>query len=296
MLSMTNIQLPQFSLNTLQHLWIGGGFDFLRIGAMTVGAEGVLAADAIGGRGGRGFERRIGGVGLRGEDLGTFMAGEFGGEGRVGAWCVAGIAVWVLLLLGGISRTINTTHMLTTSAQLRSAREQGLANTTITTNALSRLLSDQRLRTRLAARLGELDLLTNTEIGVDLDGTSCTRRLLALLVGLLEWVTRALLAPRMLAFGTYLVGTESGVALVTGAMDAHADGFLDTESGFVLVGGQEGLDGNLEFLAQLADSFGVDFGALDPGRSGSGDLLGWSSGGGGGGGGGFGCSLGGGQD
>lgn len=47
-------------------------------------------------------------------------------------------------------------------------------------------------------------------------------------LGSFRWVTRALLATLVLAFGTDLVGSKGGLATMAGAVDTHTDGLLHT--------------------------------------------------------------------
>lgn len=143
-------------------------------------------------------------------------------------------------------------------------------------NSLCDLLSNQRLSTHFVAGLGEFDLLANTVVGVGLDNSSTLWSRLSL-VCLLGRVTRALLALDMLALGADFVGSEGGIALVTGSVDAHTNRFFDAESLLIFVGGQEWLDRNLEFLAQFTHTFSIDFGAFDLGGDRTGGFS-WDSG------------------
>lgn len=145
-------------------------------------------------------------------------------------------------------------------------------------DTLTRLLVDQVLAVRLG-RLGQLEVgfLVGTPVrhngGVrglllGLGGAALAAGLL-LLLGPLGRVASALLAADVRAAGAFLGYAECGIAQVTVAAHAHADGLLGAESG--ALGGPPLAGGDLE-AEPLAKQLGALLEELAPGDPG--DALG----------------------
>jgi hypothetical protein len=193
--------------------------------------------------------------------------GIFGGWRRVGRlavvtlvvahlrpWCVSGVAVGELVLLGTvylvsleleigkqcnlrIPRTVGAAGVRTSFARLDMRSELLLALATVTPDSLAGLPVDEVLASR-PRRLLEDDLLVGNipvryngwVLGTLLEDSSpLLPALLPLGLGALWGHTRALLAARVLAAGALLAGAEGGVANMALAVHTHLDRLLDTQ-------------------------------------------------------------------
>lgn len=210
----------------------------------------------------------------------------------VGTKLISRITIWVLVLLGWISRTVCAADVSALVTSLAAREEEGLALVAVPSHSLTGFLVDEILSSSLAGSsknnllFVKLIRVIGNDWGVLLVGLDDGGPPLAtgdnLCFGSLGRVAGALCATGMLAVGALLGRGKGGAALVAGSSNTHADGFVHTKDS--VVGGSSGELGKLDFqsisvtqllgsfLQQLAPGqFGNTFESLiaSPGLSGS---------------------------
>lgn len=164
------------------------------------------------------------------------------------------ITIWVLLLLGWVSRAVSTANMTALLTSLVAGYEQSRTFVTGSSHTLTRLLVNQVLASRLA-RPSENNLLFVKGVRVIRDDRG------VLLIGFdnggtslatgndfgfasLGRVTCALGAASMLAAGALLGRRKGSVALVAGSSYTHANRLVNAENS--VVGGSSMKFGNID--------------------------------------------------
>jgi len=161
----------------------------------------------------------------------------------VGTEFITRITVWILLLLGRVSRAVGAANVAALRTCLVTRDEEGRAFVAGSSHTLTRLFVNQVLATGLA-RSGKNDLLlvkgvrvvgndrSVLLVGLDDGGTSFTAGD-DLGLASLRRVAGTLGATSMLAVGALLGGRKGCVALVTGSSYAHTDWLVNAENGVI---------------------------------------------------------------
>lgn len=161
----------------------------------------------------------------------------------VGTEFISGITVWVLVLLGRVSRAVGAANVAALGTCLITGDEEGRAFVAGSSHTLTRLLVNQVLATSFAGS-GKDDLLLIKSVrvvgnngsvllvGLDDGGTSFTAGNDFGLASLGR-VAGALGTTGMLAARALLGGRKGRVALVTGSSYAHTDRLVNAENGVI---------------------------------------------------------------
>jgi hypothetical protein len=161
----------------------------------------------------------------------------------VGTEFISRITVWVLVLLGRVSRTVGAANVAALGTCLVTGDEESRTFVAGSSHTLARLLMNQVLATGLTGS-GEDDLLLIKSVrvvgndgsvllvGFDDGGTSFTAGN-DLGLASLGRVAGTLSAASMLAARTLLGGRKGCVALVTGSSYAHTDRLVNAKNGII---------------------------------------------------------------
>lgn len=153
--------------------------------------------------------------------------------------CIARVAKWIFVFLGRVSGAVRAANVLALLARLGPGCEERIAFVTSSSDALTGLLVDEILASRLAWAFKNNLLLDWGVVGqyrgilaVGLDlGNSPFATSDDLGLGALWWVSRAFGTAAMAAVGAFLGGAKGSVAAMAGPSNAHSNGLVHAEDG-----------------------------------------------------------------